>query len=123
MDPALRTAALLVISVISLLAAPARAEVVNLICEGPQGTDNLETYQVDLGGGTISLTKGDHGAHPYGPVRAEISDKSIVWEANVGLGAFKRSIDRISGREYFWNAPRQTWDMSAFNCHAAKRAF
>ena len=101
------------------LAAPARAEVVTLVCAATSvGGFAAQTYVVDLSAHTIAAQPGNLEGDGYGAVPADVSDATISWRLTSGGAAIMRRIDRNTGDMSSWIDGRLA--VSGWFCRPAK---
>ena len=80
------------------LAAPARAEMVTLLCQATSvGGFAAQTYVIDLAARTVAAQSGNLEGNGYGAVSADVSDAVISWRVTVGNAVVMRRIDRNTG--------------------------
>lgn len=80
------------------LAAPARAEMMMLMCEATSvGGFAAQGYVVDLAAHTVAAQPGNVEGNGYGAVPADVSDSHISWRLTSGSTVIVRRIDRNSG--------------------------
>ena len=80
------------------LAAPARAEMVTLLCQATSvGGFAAQTYVIDLAARTVAAQPGNLDGSGYGAVPADVSDAVITWRLTVGNAVIVRRIDRNTG--------------------------
>jgi hypothetical protein len=85
------------------LAAPARAEVVTLMCKATSvGGFGAQTYVVDLLARTIAAQPGNLEGKGFGAVPAGVSRSTITWPLTSGSAVMIRRIDRQTGDMATW---------------------
>lgn len=101
------------------LAAPARADVVTLMCEATSvGGFAAQTYVVDLSAHTIAAQAGNLEGNGFGAVPAGVSHSNITWPLTFGGAVMIRRIDRNTGDMSTWTGGRLA--VSGWFCHPAK---
>lgn len=101
------------------LAAPARAEVVTLMCEATSvGGFGAQTYVVDLAARTITARPGNLEGSGFGAVTAGVSHSTITWPLTSDSAIMIRRIDRQTGALSTWLDGRLT--VSGWFCRPAK---
>ncbi len=104
------------------LAAPARAEVVMLMCEATSvGGFAAQTYVVDLSARTVAAQPGNLEGNGYGAVPAGVSRSNITWPLTSGSAVMIRRIDRNTGDMSTWMGGRLA--VSGWFCQPAKKNF
>lgn len=95
--------AIAVMSVSLALAAPARAEVVTLMCKATSvGGFGAQSYVVDLAERTIAAQPGNLEHDGFGAVPAGVSRSTITWPLTSGAAVMIRRIDRQTGAMSTW---------------------
>lgn len=90
----------LALAALVTLNAPARAEVLSLVCVWPRNPCCDEFYDVDLAAGTVTWGHAPRGSEGIlGPVRAQITAYRITWHAYAGRWA-DFTIDRLRGTSF-----------------------
>jgi hypothetical protein len=85
------------------LVAPARAEVVTLMCKATSvGGFGAQSYVVDLAARTIAARPGNLERDGYGAVPAGVSRSTISWPLTSGSAVMIRRIDRQTGDMSTW---------------------
>jgi hypothetical protein len=103
------------------LAAPARAEVVTLMCEATSvGGFGAQTYVVDLSARTIAARPGNLEGDGFGAVPAGVSRSTITWPLTFGSAVMIRRIDRQTGDMATWMGGRLA--VSGWFCQRANRS-
>lgn len=101
------------------LAAPARAEVVTLLCKATSvGGFGAQSYVVDLSAHTIAAQPGNLEGSGYGAVPAGVSHSTITWPLTSGSAVVIRRIDRNTGDMSTWMDGRLA--VSGWFCQPAK---
>jgi hypothetical protein len=101
-------------------AAPARAEVVTLMCAATSvGGFAAQTYVVDLAAHTIAARPGNLEGNGYGAVPAGVSRSTISWPLTFGSAVIIRRIDRNTGAMSTWMGGRLA--VSGWFCQKAKK--
>lgn len=89
------------------LAAPARAEMVTLVCEATSvGGFAAQTYVVDLSAHSVAAQSGNLEGNGYGAVPADASDATITWRLMSERVVIMRRIDRKTGDMSTWMGGR-----------------
>jgi hypothetical protein len=102
------------------LAAPARAEVVTLMCKATSvGGFGAQTYVVDLSARTIAAQAGNLEGDGFGAVPAGVSRSTITWPLTSGSAVMIRRIDRHTGAMSTWIGGRLA--VSGWFCQPADR--
>jgi hypothetical protein len=85
------------------LAAPARAEVMTLMCKATSvGGFGAQSYVVDLSARTIAAQPGNLEGGGFGAVPAGVSRSTITWPLTSGTAVMIRRIDRQTGDMSTW---------------------
>jgi hypothetical protein len=101
------------------LAAPARAEVLTLMCEATSvGGFGAQTYVVDLSARTIAARPGNLEGNGFGAVPAGVSRSTMTWPITSGSAVMIRRIDRQTGALSTWTGGRLA--VSGWFCQPAK---
>jgi hypothetical protein len=100
------------------LAAPARADVLTLMCEATSvGGFGAQTYVVDLAARTIAARPGNLEGNGFGAISAGVGHATITWPLTSGSAIMIRRIDRHTGALSTWTDGRLT--VSGWFCRPA----
>jgi hypothetical protein len=122
MTPHRTKGATIILGAVFAFPAPARAEMLTILCAIPGHQDMQQVFLVDLTNKTISASEGGMADRAYGPLAAQISDSSIAWTVDWSRINGKRIIGHFSINRYSGQVTEGKMPMSWF-CQRKTREF